>query len=160
MKKAESLDEASKKQALASLLKAIEIAIEKAGTEAKTWTIPAERMKTDKEHVVPLSAEALDLAEPVYRFRDDKLNGLLAIGCHFCQVALDCSNSHFGRMRPQARPHQNRFAVLTLPNGEYSVPQRLRGVEHSPFGGIESAERIRRGLARPADCQNEYCWLD
>lgn len=32
-------------------------------TEARTWTVPADRMKADKEHVVPLSARALAIVE-------------------------------------------------------------------------------------------------
>ncbi len=31
--------------------------------EAKLWTIPAERMKAKREHVVPLSSQALDILE-------------------------------------------------------------------------------------------------
>lgn len=36
--------------------------------EAATWTVPKERMKTrDKDHVVPLSAQALELVRSLYR---------------------------------------------------------------------------------------------
>lgn len=31
--------------------------------DAKLWTIPAERMKAKREHIVPLSAQALDILE-------------------------------------------------------------------------------------------------
>lgn len=31
--------------------------------DAKLWTIPAERMKAEREHIVPLSAQALDILE-------------------------------------------------------------------------------------------------
>lgn len=31
--------------------------------EAKLWTIPAERMKAKREHIVPLSPQALEILE-------------------------------------------------------------------------------------------------
>ena len=36
--------------------------------EAKTWTIPAGRMKTDTEHRVPLSRQALELVQDARRY--------------------------------------------------------------------------------------------
>lgn len=41
--------------------------------DAKLWTIPAERMKAKREHIVPLSAQALDILEvmkPISAHRD------------------------------------------------------------------------------------------
>ncbi len=38
-----------------------------------TWTIPAERMKAEKEHRVPLSIEAKSLLETLPRFQDNNL---------------------------------------------------------------------------------------
>ncbi len=35
--------------------------------DAKTWTIPAERMKLPKEHVVPLSAQALIVLDDIHK---------------------------------------------------------------------------------------------
>ncbi|MDF0602997.1 tyrosine-type recombinase/integrase [Psychromarinibacter sp. C21-152] len=39
--------------------------------DGKTWTIPADRMKTGKEHKIPLSAEALSILESVQGIGDD-----------------------------------------------------------------------------------------
>ena len=39
----------------------------------KTWTIPAERMKAGKEHVVPLCSQAVDILETMGRFREGDL---------------------------------------------------------------------------------------
>jgi integrase len=41
--------------------------------EAATWTIPAERMKADREHVVPLSPQALRLLDVLPRTRTSPL---------------------------------------------------------------------------------------
>ena len=41
--------------------------------DAKLWTIPAERMKAKREHIVPLSAQALELLdtmEPISKHRE------------------------------------------------------------------------------------------
>lgn len=41
--------------------------------DAKLWTIPAERMKAKREHIVPLSPQALDILEimkPISRHRE------------------------------------------------------------------------------------------
>ncbi len=38
--------------------------------EARTWTVPAERSKTSREHVVPLSSAALDALEEARRYCD------------------------------------------------------------------------------------------
>src|SRR5262249_3908786 len=43
--------------------------------DQQTWTIPGERMKNEKEHVVPLSARALQILRDLYARRDE--------GCHF-----------------------------------------------------------------------------
>jgi integrase len=40
--------------------------------EAKTWTIPAIRMKAGKEHLVPLSARAIELIDSLPRFERDE----------------------------------------------------------------------------------------
>ncbi|WP_420430401.1 tyrosine-type recombinase/integrase [Kordiimonas sp.] len=41
--------------------------------EKKTWTIPAEKMKAGKEHIVPLSDAALDVLKRMQKFREGDL---------------------------------------------------------------------------------------
>ena len=47
--------------------------------DEKLWTIPAERMKADREHCVPLAPEAVDLLRGLYREGDED-DGLLFLG--------------------------------------------------------------------------------
>ena len=39
-------------------------------TESATWTIPASRMKANREHRVPLSGRALDVLRDAAEYRD------------------------------------------------------------------------------------------
>ena len=39
------------------------------GTREKLWTLSAERMKSDREHRIPLAAQALDLIEEMKTLR-------------------------------------------------------------------------------------------
>jgi integrase len=47
--------------------------------DEKLWTIPAERMKADREHCVPLAPETIDLLRGLYREGDED-DGLLFLG--------------------------------------------------------------------------------
>ncbi len=41
--------------------------------EKKTWTIPAERMKAGKEHIVPLCSQAIDILKTMEKYRESDL---------------------------------------------------------------------------------------
>lgn len=41
--------------------------------EKKTWTIPAERMKAGKEHIVPLCSQAVDILRTMEKYRESDL---------------------------------------------------------------------------------------
>lgn len=54
--------------------------------DAKTWIIPAERMKAAKEHRVPLSDTAVELLKALPRFTDNNLvfRHLAVDNCQIC----------------------------------------------------------------------------
>ena len=58
--------------------------------KAKTWGIPAERMKASKEHRVPLSDAAVALLKALPRFKD---NNLVFPECQVSPSGSACRNT-------------------------------------------------------------------
>lgn len=116
--------------------------------EAKTWTIPAERMKTGgKRHVVPLSAEALDVLDATPRLGTDLI--FPSDGKPFSENALTAVLK-----RPKGSPLGERFGVPFTVHGlrstlrDWAQEQRKYSFEamegvlaHSVGSAVERAYR-------------------
>jgi len=65
--------------------------------KAKTWTIPAERMKARKEHRVPLSEAAISLLKALPRFKDNNLVFPAPRGGQLSDMSLTAVLKRMGR---------------------------------------------------------------
>ncbi|MCP6462322.1 tyrosine-type recombinase/integrase, partial [Klebsiella pneumoniae] len=65
--------------------------------DAKTWIIPAERMKAAKEHRVPLSDTAVELLKALPRFTDNNLVFPAPRGRQLSDMSLTAVLKRMGR---------------------------------------------------------------
>ncbi|UWR84921.1 tyrosine-type recombinase/integrase [Phaeobacter inhibens] len=90
--------------------------------ETATWVIPAERMKMDKEHRVPLSSGALQLLEHVPRFEDSALVFTAPRGGQLSDMTLSAAMKRLHRAEQEA----SGAGFVDQASGRPAVPHGLR----------------------------------
>jgi integrase len=91
--------------------------------QSRTWTIPAERMKADREHRIPLSAPAIELLEALPRFEgnDNVFQGRANKPLSDMSLTL-----HMRRMAVDAVPHGFRSTFIDWAAERTNYPPELR----------------------------------
>lgn len=122
------------------------------------WTIPAERMKLRREHVVPLSPRAIEILQPLYetRYTDFVFPGQKH-SKPFSNMVLAML---LRRMNvPKATPHGFRSSFRDWAGDETSFPREIAeaALAHA-VGGVEAA--YRRGSALEKRRQLMNAWAD
>jgi integrase len=106
---------------------------------ARTWTIPAARMKADKEHRIPLSAPAIALLDSLPRFagNDNVFQGGRA-GKPLSDMSL---NLHMRRMQVDAVPHgfRSTFVDWAAESTSYPVELREMALAHKVANQVQAA---------------------
>ena len=90
--------------------------------EARLWINPAERMKSDREHRVPLSKPAVDLLGEMPRIRGSEFIFPAARGCQLSDMALSACMKRFHGAEAKA----GRDGFLDPQSGRPAVPHGLR----------------------------------
>lgn len=117
--------------------------------EAKTWTIPAERMKTPKPHVVPLCEEAIEVLDATPQIDG---SGLIfpSNGKPFSENALTAVLK-----RPKGAPLGDRYGVPFTPHGLRSTlrdwAQEKRKYSYEAMEGVLAhsvGSRVERAYRR------------
>lgn len=90
--------------------------------EAGLWVIPASRMKMDREHRVPLTAEAVALLEALPRFKDNPLVFPAVRGGQLSDMTLSATM----RRMHEAEVAANRKGWLDPRSSRPAVPHGLR----------------------------------
>jgi integrase len=106
--------------------------------DGATWTIPAQRMKSNKEHKVALSAEAVTLLRGAYRLRDCPFVFVGPSGGGLSNMALA---KELRRFEPVAVVHGFRSSFRTW-SGErtsYATPIIERCLAHETGSAVELA---------------------
>jgi integrase len=107
----------------------------------KVWTIPAERMKADKEHRVPLSPQAIELLQSLYT---EANNQLLFIGPHSGRALSPPSLvKAMRRMKRTETAHGMRSAFSDWAHEQtsYSAHVIEMALAHSVGTAVEKAYR-------------------
>lgn len=109
-------------------------------TEARTWTVPAERMKAKREHVVPLSAPALALLEALPRFEEVPYVFPSGRGGQLSDMAL---SALMKRMKVTATPHGFRSTFRDWVSEKTSYPHEVAemALAHTIPNAVERAYR-------------------
>ena len=90
---------------------------------ARTWTIPAQRMKAEREHVVPLSDAAIDVLREAAELRD--LSGLVFPSSRG-KVMSDMTLSKLAKeVGVAGTPHGMRSAFRTWAAEKTDVPREV-----------------------------------
>ncbi len=114
-----------------------------------TWTIPAERMKSGKEHRVPLSTEALNVIEACKPFQVD---GFLFPGVRKGVISDMTMNALMRRREMTERPHGFRSSFRTWCAEATDTPREVAEacLAHTSAGKVEAAYRRTDFLERRA----------
>lgn len=130
--------------------------------KAKLWTIPAERMKAGKEHVVPLSGAAVDVFKRAARFREEG-NGLVFPGAKSGKPLSDMTLTKICRdQKLDAVPHGFRSSFRDWVSEETSFDGAIAemALAHTISNKVEAAYR-RGNLLRKRrtlmDAWGEFC---
>jgi integrase len=91
--------------------------------EAKTWTVPPDRMKAGKEHVVPLSDRALAILEAMPR------QGELIFPGQRGKLSDQSLRNVLAKLRPDVTPHGFRSSLRDWAGDETNFPREV--VEHA-----------------------------
>ncbi len=115
--------------------------------DGDVWTIPAERMKTGKEHRVPLSKEALFVVEASRPFERD---GFLFPGMKKGVISDMTMNKLMQRREMIERPHGFRSSFRTWCAEATDIPREIAEacLAHSTAGKVEAAYRRTDFLER------------
>lgn len=108
--------------------------------QAKTWTIPAGRTKTDKEHIVPLTKQALDLLEKLPRFKDVNFIFSAPRGGPLSDMSV---SAVLRRMKIEAVPHGFRATFRTWAEEQTNFPAAVaeKCLGHALADGVQKAYR-------------------
>ncbi len=108
--------------------------------DGDVWTIPAERMKTGKEHRVPLSNEALLVVEASKPFERD---GFLFPGMKKGVISDMTMNKLMQRREMIERPHGFRSSFRTWCSDATDIPREIAEacLAHTTAGKVEAAYR-------------------
>lgn len=123
--------------------------------ENKMWVIPAERMKVDKEHRVPLSKEALELLKTLPKMKGDDHLFPAPRGGELSDMAL---SSVVKRMEIDAVPHgfRSTFRDWCSEHTNYPTAVAEMALAHTIGNKVEAAYRRGDLLAKRTKLMNEW----
>jgi len=127
--------------------------------ENKTWTVPADRMKTGKEHTVPLTKNAVDLLKALPRFEGSPYVFPAPRGGPLLDLAI---SSVCRRMEVEAVPHGFRSSFRDWCSENTNFPREVAemALAHTIESKVEAA--YRRGdlfekRRRLMEAWNDFC---
>ena len=122
----------------------------------KTWTIPAERMKTNKEHTVPLCDDALTLLESLPRFAGNELVFPGARGSILSDVALTKPIRAIGS-DATAHGFRSTFRDWCAESTNYPNEVAEMALAHTVSNAVERAYRRGDLLAKRVRLMADWC---
>tara|TARA_B110000503_G_C7131389_1_gene406947 strand:- start:572 stop:1810 length:1239 start_codon:yes stop_codon:yes gene_type:complete len=122
----------------------------------KTWTIPAERMKTNKEHTVPLCDDALTLLESLPRFEGNRLVFPGARGGILSDVALTKPIRAIGS-DATAHGFRSTFRDWCAESTNYPNEVAEMALAHTVSNAVERAYRRGALLAKRVRLMADWC---
>lgn len=108
--------------------------------ENKTWTIPKERMKIGKEHIVPLTDDAIRLLKSLPQFKDSSYVFTAARGGPLSDMAISMVCR---RMKVDAVPHGFRSTFRDWAAESTNFPREVAemALAHTIGSAVEAAYR-------------------
>lgn len=125
--------------------------------EARTWTVPAERMKANREHRVPLSEPAVKLLEALPRIEDNDLVFVAPRGGILSDMSL---TAVVRRMEAPAVPHGMRSTFRDWAAERTNFPREVAemALAHTIESSVEAAYRRGDLFAKRAEMM--AAWAD
>lgn len=130
--------------------------------EARLWTIPAERMKADREHVVPLTDAAIDVLRRVSAFREAR-SDLVFPGMRAAKPISDMTLTKICRdMGVEAVPHgfRSSFRDWVSEETDFDGDIAEMALAHTIQNKVEAAYRrgnLLEKRRRLMDAWSSYC---
>jgi integrase len=130
--------------------------------EGDTWSIPAERMKEGKEHIVPLSPRAVEIVKAMPRNSDFVFTSLDKRRCGQ-QIGRDAFKDLLKAMGvAEATPHgfRSTFTDWAADNTAYPQEVREQALAHAVPGKVEAAYRrgsLLEKRRRLMEMWSEFC---
>lgn len=130
--------------------------------EAKTWTIPAERMKAGKEHRVPLSDAAVALLKTLPRFKDNNFVFPAPRGGQLSDMSLTAVLKRMGRNDLTQHGFRSTFREWAGETTNYPREVIEHALAHQLADKAEAA--YQRGTLWPKrvslmDEWSRYCYI-
>lgn len=124
--------------------------------QARIWTIPGERMKADKEHVVPLCDDAMGILEKLPIFEDNNLLFPAPRGGQLSDMTL---SAVMRRMKVDATPHGFRSTFRDWCSESTNYPNEVAemALAHTIANGVEKAYRRGDLLAKRTNLMKDWC---
>lgn len=124
--------------------------------QARIWTIPAERMKVDKEHIVPLCDDAINLLQQLPRLEGNNLIFPAARGGKLSDMTL---SAVMRRMKVDATPHGFRSTFRDWCSESTNYPHEVAemALAHTIPSGVEKAYRRGDLLAKRTRLMDDWC---
>ncbi len=124
--------------------------------EANIWTIPEERMKTGKEHVIPLCVDAVKLLKALPRFADNNLVFPGARGGILSDVGLTKPIRAMGH-RATVHGFRSTFRDWCAESTNYPNEVAEMALAHSIGNAVEKAYRRGALLAKRTRMMADWC---
>ncbi len=123
--------------------------------EGRTWTIPAERMKAGRQHIVPLSDPAIALLKALPRFHDCPYVFPSPRGKAFSDMSL---SAVMRRMKVDAVPHGLRSTFRDWASERTNYPRDVAemALAHTIGDKVEAAYRRGDLLAKRTRMMEEW----
>lgn len=127
--------------------------------DAQLWIIPAERMKMDREHVVPLSEPALDILKPLYELRtSDYIFPSAKLGRPLSDGAMLAILKRMDRS--DITPHGFRSTMRDWAGDETGFDREVIEFALSHIVGEEAERAYRRSTALDKRTRLMDAWAD
>lgn len=123
---------------------------------AKTWTIPAERMKAGREHTVPLCDDAVRLLEALPRFEDNNLIFPGARGGLLSDVGLTKPIRAMG-YKETVHGFRSTFRDWCAESTNYPNEVAEMALAHTIGNAVEKAYRRGDLLAKRTNLMRDWC---
>lgn len=124
--------------------------------QARTWTVPAERMKAGKEHTVPLCADAVKLLENLPRFEGSDLIFPGARGGVLSDVALTKPIRAIG-LDVTVHGFRSTFRDWCAESTNYPNEVAEMALAHTVSNAVERAYRRGDLLAKRSNLMRDWC---
>ena len=124
--------------------------------QTRIWTIPAERMKVDKEHIVPLCDDAMNLLQQLPRLEGSNFIFPAARGGQLSDMTL---SAVMRRMKVDATPHGFRSTFRDWCSESTNYPHEVAemALAHTISSGVEKAYRRGDLLAKRTRLMDDWC---